>query len=375
MNSECSTSISIELDKRFYFPGETVTGNVYFESTGLSSPSLLNLKLKGKEETIVFDENNKNKSLDSSDSGLIIFYNHVHNLKSWNESLQEGKFIFPFSFLLKDFLPATCLFKENDGQNVIIAKICYKIKIELKSNNLVLSKKTIELTVREKVKLGSLSQAETETYVTSYMCLPAGKLKLNAYFLKNSYESGEEGELVCEIDNSESSINIKNLCCDLKHRIIIRSDDGHIIDKEKLIERKMMEGVQAHKKLENANKRMVNFIFLNSKKEENIELSESSNGQLVNSKYYVEIYADLGRFLSCQSVPHVIFPITIYKKIEGKDKSFLDETWRGKIEEISLIVFSEANFYRKKNKKRIFAKEERKHKNVSETITNKNIEI
>lgn len=356
MNFKLETSISIELDKCFYFPGETVTGNVYIESSGLSSPSLLNLKLKGKEETIFFDENNKNKSPDSSNSGLIIFYNHIHNLKSWSEGLQEGQFFFPFSFLLKDFLPATCLFKDIHDQTFISAKICYKIKIELISNNMLLSKKSIELIVREKVTLGSLAQAETESSLISFMCLPAGKLKLKAYFLKNSFESGEEGELVCELDNSASSINIKNVYCDLKHRIIIRSDDGHMIEKEKFICRKKMEGVQAYQKMENGNKGTANIIFCNQEK---TELSESSNGRLVNSKYYMEIYADLGKFLSCHSVPHLIFPITIYKKIEEKNKSFLDEKWKGKIEDISLIVLSEANFYRKKNKKKIFAYERR----------------
>ena len=180
MNIESGTSISIELDKCFYFPGETVMGSVYIESSGLPSSSLLNLKLKGKEETMFFDENNTKKSPDSSNSGLVIFYNHVHNLKSWNESLPEGKFIFPFSFLLKDYLPATCQFKANYDQNFIIAKILYKIKIELISDTKLILKKSIEIIVREKMTFSCSAQAETESSLTSYMCFPAGKCKLKA---------------------------------------------------------------------------------------------------------------------------------------------------------------------------------------------------
>lgn len=366
MNKLEHTSILITTEKSFYYPGDTVSGHILmnFESTDFPGNQLI-LKVKGKEETSWEAPNPQNPNVKNKKTGLIIFYNHKFPLNVWNEGyVPAGQYDFPFSFILKDFLPGsyTHLPDNEDIRTRTCALISYKIKAECHSmdNGKEMSKikYTKELILREKLKVNIFSKGEFMLPLSSCFCIGQGVCQIRCYFEKNAYESGENANIFCEIDNSNGSQDIQNIYFVLKNKILLRSDDG--INKEyiRTIFRKESDGLAAHQKAEGIMKKTISCKF--SHRQENLEeiknndendafrLQESSSGQLVNSHYVLEVMAKSSGFLTCGSDAKAQIPVTIYKKI-NKQKE-MDWEWNPKVMEVKAIVLQEGNFYRRSNK-------------------------
>ena len=110
--------ISIRTVRDFYSPGENVHGYITLRLVEDLKASSLELKIKGKEYTYWLDHKINlrmgainNAELDAAHKaneieGKVIFYNHKFEIFSWkNNIIPKGDYMFPFEFVLKDYLP------------------------------------------------------------------------------------------------------------------------------------------------------------------------------------------------------------------------------------------------------------------------------
>ena len=359
----------LETEKSFYYPGDTVSGHIYlnFSSSNFPGNQLL-LKIKGKEETSWDFPNQDLPNAVEKKTGLIIFYNHKFPIFIWNEGfVPSGQYDFPFSFLLKDFLPGSYYHRkdENDRRTHTNAVIKYKIKAEClaldSEKEMSKIKYTKELMVREKLKVNIFSKGEISLPLSSCICLAQGTCNIRCYFEKNAYESGEEANVFCEIDNSLGALEIRTIAFELKNKVLLRSDEGVNKEYVKSIFKKEIQGIASHQKAEGAMKKSIKCLlnsnqgnleeFKNNEQDDAFQLQESSSGQLINSTYFLEVTADASGFLSCKSAEHTQIPVTIYKKTEPVRKMEGGD-WQPKMMEVVQIVVTEGAFYRRGNKKK-----------------------
>jgi len=366
MNKGPNTSIRIETERPFYYPGDTVNGHLLLNFEGSDFPgNHLLLKIKGKEETSWEVPNPNNPAVPDHKHGLIIFYNHKINVYTWSEGhVPAGQYDFPFSFILKDFLPGSYTHHQDqrDRNTNTKALIKYKLKTECLAfdveREMSKIKYTKELLVREKLKVNVVSKGEITLPLSTMCCIPQGNCRIRVYFEKNAYESGEEASIFCEIDNSGGSQALERLLFELKNKVLLRSDDGTNKEYTKTIFRTEEHGLAANQKAEGLGKKTIkltlntkdrNEEFKSNEEDEALQLQESSSGQLVNSNYLLEVSAKGSGFMSCKSEEKTLIPVTVYKK--AKEAKKMDGNWNPKVMEVKAVVIGETDFYRRGNKK------------------------
>lgn len=358
-----STSIRIETERPFYHPGDTVSGyiNLNFEGSDFPGNHLL-FKIKGKEETSWEEPNPQIPGKRDGRRGLIIFYNHKFPMNTWKEGhVPAGQYSFPFSFALQNFLPGSYSHRLDDiidRKSNTSAIIKYMLKAECLAldGNKEMSKikYSKELIVREKPKVNVVAKEELLLPLSTMCCVPQGNCRIKAYFDKNYYESGDQAIVFCEIDNSNGSQALESLSFELKNRILLRSDEGVNKELSKTIYSTQTRGLGANQRAEGPNKKEVHINLTAKEKDEElklneedeaIQLQESTNGQLINSSYVLEITAKGSGFLCKNCEVKSSIPIAIYKKAKEERKK--EGSWMPKVMEVKFIVISEANFYRK----------------------------
>lgn len=372
MNKNNNIPIHINTEKPFYYPGDTVCGHILlnFESSNFPGNQLI-FKIKGKEETSWNSTNAHDPSLVDKKTGLIIFYNHRFPFHIWNEGfVPAGQYDFPFSFNLKDFLPGSYSHKGdlNDQRTKTTAVVKYMLKAECLAMDYKKEMSKIkcsrELFVREK-KANIFSKGEILLPMSSCLCISQGSCQIRCYFEKNAYESGENANVFCEIDNTGGSKSLENLSFELKNQIILRTDDGETKEYNSIICKKEMQGIASGQKAEGPNKKAISVSLtpsnLNQTKDyeevkmedddnenQNDKLQESSTGQLINSSYFLEVLAKSSGTLTCSSQKTTKIPVMIFKKPKANKK--MQGEWNPKVMETTNLVITEANFYRKSNK-------------------------
>ena len=366
--SSTGASIRLETERPFYHPGDTVNGHIFLNFEGSDFPgNNLILKIKGKEETSWEEPNPNNPGVRETKRGLIIFYNHKINIYTWNEGhVPAGQYDFPFSFALKDFLPGSYSHRPDirDRSANTEAVIKYKLKTECLAydgdREMSKIKWTKELMVREKLKVNVVSKGEIVLPLSMMCCIGQGSCRIRVYFEKNAYESGEEANIFCEIDNSNGSQALDRLSFELRNKVLLRSDDGINREYSKTIFQTDGEGLAANQKAEGLNKRTIK-LRLNSKErneelklneeDEAVQLQESSSGQLINSSYLLEVSAKGSGFMSCKNEERALIPVIIYKK--PKENKKMEGIWDPKQFEPKVVVIGEGDFYRRgKNKEK-----------------------
>ena len=113
------------------------------------------------------------------------FYKNKVKMFDFEEKLEAGQYTFPFSFKLKQNLPNSFKYKQDD----FYAEVKYKIKAELEDNEkqgMVIKSKQ-DLIVREPLESTESRKGEEVAKATHWCCIPAGEAKIKVFFEKNAY--------------------------------------------------------------------------------------------------------------------------------------------------------------------------------------------
>lgn len=224
-------AIVIRTNEPYYFPGATVSGEVYLSLSHAFEGNRLTIKLKGKEKcrfetTETHGEGENRRTEHHTRWGKADFYRHKLPLFTFYEDwVQPGQYTFPFCFKLNDILPSTFHFTEGN----VLAKIYYYLKVELnpkhKDDETLESETSIIIRPKPLPNMSRLLERDVNLY--KFCCLSAGHMKLKCMFDKDSYCPGEHAVAEVDMDNSHGSIEIEYMQFMLKNNIKLTSNDGH----------------------------------------------------------------------------------------------------------------------------------------------------
>jgi sporulation-control protein spo0M len=296
-------NIYVALSKDHYFPGENVVGTVYVQIKESFPGNTLLLKVKGKEivESDKFEDETN-------------ILEHMSSIYVWNGDLvPPGQYELPFAFVLPLFLPGTCELEDKDNRSK--AKIEYKLKAYLdpltnKKEKRLQYKRPI--LIRELIRGHSMSiRNQINSEIKHCGCVNAGSCLVNFYFQRNTYAIGERAVMVCNIDNSRGSKDLREIKCELICRVQIRDKT---YSKTKTVEYPIssatVQGVAAGQTFMNEHKRQAELDLIAS---DGRQLLPTCNGNLVVCEYVVKVTTNYD--VACPSsdmVTNTEAPITVF---------------------------------------------------------------
>lgn len=224
-------SIVIRTNEPHYYPGDTISGEVYLSLAKAFEGNRLTIKIKGKEKCQFETEETHGTGENRTTHhvmryGKAEFYRHKLPLFTFYEDwVQPGQYTFPFCFKLNDILPSTFYFTEGRT----MAKIYYHMKVELNpkhKDDETLDSET-PIIIRPRPLPNNAKFLQRDVHLYKFCCLSAGHMELKCLFDKDSYCPGETAVGEVEMDNSHGSIDIEYMQFMLKNQISLTSNCGH----------------------------------------------------------------------------------------------------------------------------------------------------
>lgn len=229
----------IDLDKSYYYPGEIIHGKIYLDILQDFETSGIELEIEVEEYTS-FNElkkikNTQNKSQIKKREGKKTLYNNTQCVfKPDNNLLQQGQYIYPFTFMLPLNMPGS--FEYYDNENVAYVKYIVEVRaVSLSTKHI---RNTILLVVRQPPQFFQYPTKLSDTKtISSCCCLDKGASTLNISFEKNYYCPDEKVNVICELDNTKCSLTGKCIKLVLFQSITIADKKNRV----KVLSRKIVE--------------------------------------------------------------------------------------------------------------------------------------
>ena len=243
---EINDEIQIKLENQFYYPGETIKGNIYLNIENTIKSPGLELIIKGKEilkanPDIYEDEdnnienirNNKNENLDQPYK----YYDNIEIFKSNislsnEQEIKKGKYTFPFTTILPNSIPGTCIIYDKN----ISGEVYYYIKIKGQDINGIIIKKAIPLIIRQNIsdfkykKVNSL----TKTF-PKFCCCKKGNGKINLEITNDYFLIGDKLKININIDNREGKLEGGPISIYLYKKITLHPNRSDVIEIPKIV--------------------------------------------------------------------------------------------------------------------------------------------
>ena len=242
-------AILIELEKPYYYPGETVLGKIYLNFNQNFNTHGIELNLEVEEFTsfreqkyrkrgssnIQFDshqqnnhhhQNNHNNHNHNHQIGVNVnntspttsqFYSKIRYGKRLlfkcsqiiipflNNTIYTGQYVYPFSFMIPVNLPGS--FEYYDHENTAYIKYILEIKA-LNSHSSNHIKNEILLIVRQSPQFFQYPTKLSDTKsISTWCCFGKGSSTLNISYEKNYYCPEEKVNVICELDNTRCQLN------------------------------------------------------------------------------------------------------------------------------------------------------------------------
>ena len=242
-------TLYVQTDKPSYFAGEEITGTLFLNLQETYPADKIKIKIKGKERTLLiwFEDmgpgphhhhpppdrrppwdrphgppRRRMEHIEREDAPCIYHVHTVFDAKAGGP-MPPGQYSFPFSFKLPLNIPGTFHHVEQN----LSASIRYTIEgfIETVGNLAPRIKYKSRFTVRQPpmVSGDSVGGKSTTKVVCCGCCLPYGTVDIRANFEKNVYQPNETARAQIEVDNSHSSVDLKDIRLELRQTITIKA--------------------------------------------------------------------------------------------------------------------------------------------------------
>ncbi|OMJ69584.1 hypothetical protein SteCoe_32649 [Stentor coeruleus] len=316
--------IFIVLDCYSYVSGENATGEVCLNIIKNVPLASLKIVVKSVETVIVYDKVIKVAPLVEERSEV---FNIEEILQTW-DALQPGHYIFPFSFKVPFYAPATLNFSGEDSSgHYLKAEIFYHISAKLLSNHKETSQVHSRIiTIKNRDSLSKpTSSMEISSIVPSCCFTSRGTTKLHLH-IKNSEHSSINSEVKfnLEPDNSLCQVPVNHVTALVFSDITLSTRKGNfhsakIISK---IERAAWINSHSNRVYEK------DFDYAVELKGFSEELNPSSNlTPLISCRYFVEmrVFYDVvfNRRPVVVRIPFHVNPHVFY----GKEEVLLPLDW------------------------------------------------
>ena len=241
-NNNCKNSeggYMIHLDKPYYYPGEIVHGKIYSHFIKNFESSSVEFEIKGEEYTCVnhkktSKKNNNGTYIKKRESSNIL-YNETHLLfKPENNIINQGHYVYPFTFKLPLNLLGTFEYYDKD----IKAYIKYILEVRaIPLNGSSAIKNQVMLIIRQPpYSYGYTSKMSDKKLIKTCCCLSKGDSNISVSFEKNYYCIEDRVNVVCEFDSSKCSVSLNSISLNLWQMIIVKDNKRKC---EKIIHREL----------------------------------------------------------------------------------------------------------------------------------------
>ena len=244
---EMNNKILIKLENQFYYPGDTIKGNIYIDiENNIISPGL-ELIIKGKEilkaNPEIYEEEDDNNIENTGNNKYdnlnqpYKYYDNIEIFKSnisiTNEQeIKKGKYTFPFTTKLPNSIPGTCIIYDKN----IYGEVYYYIKIKGLDSNRIKIKKAIPLIIRQNISdfKYKKSNSLTKTF-PKFCCCKKGNGKLNLEITNDYFLIGEKLKININVDNREGKLEGGPISIYLYKKITLHPNKDDIIEIPKII--------------------------------------------------------------------------------------------------------------------------------------------
>ena len=119
----------VVLDCYSYTAGEKVTGEILLCVSEPLPPGFLKFSSCGKEEILIYDPNDRRKTIIEEKSEVFTIES---TLKQWESEISIGQYVFPFTLKIPSYAPSTFYHSSEDQRgHYIKAEILYTITVDL----------------------------------------------------------------------------------------------------------------------------------------------------------------------------------------------------------------------------------------------------
>lgn len=132
IQNENMNMIFIFLDNIHYVAGDSVTGEVLVSLPHNSTESKIIINSIGVEEVYIYASDNLDAPFVEDTSDV---YRFESVIKDWHKGTSAGQYVFPFSFKLPSYCPATFYYTGEDNLgNHLKAEISYSVSVKLQND-------------------------------------------------------------------------------------------------------------------------------------------------------------------------------------------------------------------------------------------------
>jgi hypothetical protein len=219
-------NIAILLEKEVLYPGDKISGTIKCKIPEKININDIIIKLKNEEGYIERIQKGKNSHTvkKNSDNIMIQIFLNLKQYLNINKSLvtlEPGEYIFPFNFIIPDFIQPSFSFNFNSGKGynhyyiIIELDIPYGTKINFNPK----SEKTI-IILSYSQKLGKDLFFSKENEIYKWGLSFQGTINLSAFYPKNYFIYDENIPLKITIDNTLGGMEVNYINIKLIRNII-----------------------------------------------------------------------------------------------------------------------------------------------------------
>ena len=295
--------LHIHLDTRNFQAGDQLIGTVYLKLIQGVQARALCLLFDGKENIEWEGENGKHK-------GGSHFIRQKFPIFIFSQGyLPPGDYSFPFAFVLPATLPGSFFLYET----FLEAEIRYTLDALIEGSSARIEWSEVILHVSQLMTNPIYSLSGSASTRLASCCRDKGVVQIQIAFSKSAYVPGERAELIAEVNNSQSALDVAGFKVKLIRKVRLRSHGGHIhVRQTEVCNWDILQRVPRGEALLGEQSR--HEILYIPDIMGGIEHSTTVHSEYLECVYSITVHLKMAGVCQCVPTPEVQRPIVIYPR-------------------------------------------------------------
>jgi sporulation-control protein spo0M len=220
----------INLEKPYYYPGEIVHGKIYCLFSQPYDCKSVEMEISAEEYTMFTEMKRREKAKETSINkreGRNCIYKRVQTIMvSEKNIINQGHYVYPFTFMLPLNLPGS-FESYSDEHSAYIKHIVEVRALPLDPNTQAITN-SILFIVRQPPQFFQYPSKMTDSKCIKICCLNKGTSSVTVSLEKNYYTTDDKVNVICELDNTKCSLDIKSIKLELFQEIILKDKNERV---------------------------------------------------------------------------------------------------------------------------------------------------
>ena len=320
MGGSESGYLALQLDTRNIQAGLPISGTIHFHLNKAVNAQSLCLKLSGKEH-IRWEEIEIRRNNESDVQPATRQVTHTYRVKGkivrqifpifvfQDAKVAAGDYSFPFLVMS----PASLLGSFSYEAGAMHARVVYHLSAFLLSASSKVQPSKLEVGVSSRMSQAIVRMTDSvATNVSTLMCIKKGAVMLNVHVNKNAFVPGEAIEIVVEVDNSQSALDMTRVQVALSRMIRIRLENGrnHVV-KDTINQGYIIQRVRKRDTATGSN--ALRMVLTVQDPRGSVQNTTSLRGRHIECMYTLTVKAEMnGSCMCCGQAPTISREVTIY---------------------------------------------------------------